>query len=408
MNRRTVRLPFTLAAASILAGCGLSPSPGEDPGALPAETLAPPAARHAAAVEAVRRQARDLIVDENLPGVSIAVAVDGELAWAEALGWSDLVERVPLTPGLRFRIGGVSQSLTAAAVGLLLERGLLDLDAPVRDYLPALADEQGRVTTRQLMGHVAGFGHYGGGERGQVNPDDGLAFAGRTCAAAADAVEFFAGDPLRFEPGTAFRYSSHGWVVVSALVEALAGEPFVDFMDREVFAPAGMPDTRLDAPGGPMFRHGHAVPGRAGLYFPAFAMRSRYGLHDAPNIDHTCLMGADGFVSTPSDLVRFGAALSRGDVLEPGTVELLQTEAQLASGEPTGYGLGWFVRRVTLVDAEARVIGHGGSAVGGSTSFMTFPDHDDLVIAVSSNVSFAEDAVRSLALATAAAFAGSE
>ncbi len=407
MNKRTVRLPFTLAAASILAGCGLSPSPGEDPGALPAETLAPPAARHAAAVEQVRQRARDLIVDDNLPGVSIAVAVDEELAWAEALGWSDLEERVPLTPGMRFRIGGVSQPLTAAAVGLLLERGLLDLDAPVGDYLPALPDEHGRVTTRQLMAHVAGLGHYGGGENGQVNPDDELAFARRTCAVAADAIDVVAGDPLRFEPGTAFRYSSYGWVLVSVLVEAVAGEPFADFMDREVFTPAGMPDTRLDAPGGRPGGHGHTVSGRAGLYFPALAMRTRYGLHDAPNIDHTCLMGADGFVSTPSDLVRFGAALVRGDLLEPGTVELLQTAAQLASGEPTGYGLGWFVRRVPLDDAQARAIGHGGSAVGGSTSFMTFPDHD-LVVAVSSNVSFAEDAVRSLALATAQAFAAYE
>ncbi len=407
MNRRTVRLLITLATASILAGCGLSPSPGEDPGALPAETLAPPAARYAAAAEQAQRHARDLIVDANLPGVSIAVAVDGELAWAEALGWSDLDERIPLTPRLRFRIGGVSQPLTAAAVGLLLERGLLDLDAPAGDYLPTLPDGHGRVTTRELMGHVAGFGHYGGGENGQINPDDRLAFARRTCAVAADAIDIVAGDRLRFEPGSAFRYSSYGWVLVSVLVEAVAGEPFADFMDREVFAPVGMPDTRLDAPGGPPGRHGHTVPGRAGLYFPAFAMRTWYGLHDAPNIDHTCLMGADGFVSTPSDLVRFGAALSRGDLLEPGTVELLQTQAQLASGEPTGYGLGWFVRRVSLDDAEARVIGHGGSAVGGSTSFMAFPDHD-LVIAVSSNVSFAEDAVRSLALATAEAFAGHE
>ncbi len=403
MNRRTVRLLFTLATASILAGCGLSPSPGEDPGALLAETLAPPAARYAAAAEQVQQHARDLIVDENLPGVSIAVAVDGELAWAEALGWSDLEERVPLTPRMRFRIGGVSQPLTAAAVGLLLDRGLLDLDAPVGNYLPTLPDEHGRVTARQLMGHVAGFGHYGGGEDGKVNPDDELAFARRTCAVAADAIDIFADDRLRFEPGTAFHYSSFGWVLVSALVEAVAGEPFADFMDREVFAAVGMPDTLLDALGGPLGGHGHTVPCRAGLYFPAFAMRTRH----APNIDHTCLMGADGFVSTPSDLVWFGAALSRGDVLEPGTVELLQTAAQLASGEPTDYGLGWFVRRVPLNDTEARVIGHGGSAVGGSTSFMAFPDHD-LVIAVSSNVSFAEDAVRSLALATAAAFAGYE
>ena len=82
MNKRTLGLLFTLATASILGGCGLSPSPGEDPGALPAEALAPPAARYAAAAEQIRQHARAVIVDENLPGVSIAVAVDGELAWA--------------------------------------------------------------------------------------------------------------------------------------------------------------------------------------------------------------------------------------------------------------------------------------------------------------------------------------
>ena len=195
------------------------------------------------------------------------------------------------------------------------------------------------------------------GENGQVNPDDGLAFARRTCAAAADAVDIVAGDRLRFEAGAAFRYSSYGRVLVSVLVEAVAGEPFADFMDREVFAPVGMSDTLLDARGGPPGppRARRAGPGRP-LFPPAFAMRTRYGVHDAPNMDHTCLMGADGFVSTPSDLARFGAALSRGDVLEPGTVELLQTAAQLASGEPTGYGLGWFVRRVPLDESEARVI----------------------------------------------------
>lgn len=402
------RLLLTLAAAPILVACGhLVPSPGDDPLALPSESLAPPAARYADAVEHVQLLARNLIIDENLPGVSIAVAVDGELAWAEAIGWADLRERVPLTPRTRFRIGGVSQPITAAAVGLLHQRGLVDLDAPVQEYLPSFPEKSWPVTTRQLMGHVAGLGHYGGGEAAQINPDDELPIARRSCTVAADALDLFAGDALRFEPGTSFRYSSYGWVLVSAVVEAAADEPFLDFMAREVFAPLGMQDTMLDAPGGPLGRHGHTVPGRAGLYFPSFAMRTRFGLQDAPNIDHTCLQGADGFVSTPSDLVRLGLAMSRDDLLQADTLELLQTEGRLESGEATGYGLGWFVRRVPLHGSQVRVIGHGGSAVGGSASFLTFPDQG-LVIAVTSNVSFAEDAVRSLALAVAEAFAGRE
>jgi CubicO group peptidase (beta-lactamase class C family) len=406
------RLLLALATAPILAGCGwhIVPSPGDDPLALPSEALAPPAGQYAGAVEQVQLLARNLIIDENLPGVSIAVAVDGELAWAEVFGWSDLRERVPLTPRTRFRIGGVSKPMTAAAVGLLHQRGRVDLDAPVRAYVPSLPESGWPVTTRQLMGHVAGVGHYGGGEAAQVNPDDRVASRLarlQPCEAVTDAFDLFAADPLRFEPGTSYRYSSYGWVLVSAVVEAAADEPFLDFMNREVFAALGMPDTMLDAPGGPVGRHGHAVPGRAGLYFPGFAMNTRYGLQDAPNIDHTCLFGADGFISTPIDLARFGMAMLRNDLLEPDTIELLQTEGRLESGEPTGYGLGWFVRRVSLNGRPVRVIGHGGSAVGGSTSFTTFPDQG-LVIAVTSSVSFAEEAVRSLALATAEAFAGRE
>jgi len=335
------------------------------------------------------------------------VALDGELAWAEAFGWADLRERVPITPRTRFRIGGVSKPMTAAAVGLLHQRGLVDLDAPVQKYVPSFPEKRWPVTTRQLMGHVAGVGHYGAGEAAQINPDSAASRIGRrpNCKVVTDAFDLFPADPLLFEPGTSYSYSSYGWILVSAVVEAAADEPFLDFMDREIFATLDMQDTMLDAPGGPVGRHGHTVPNRAGLYFPAFAMRTRLGLQDAPNIDHTCLWGADGFISTPSDLIRFGVAMSQGDLLEPDTIELLQTEGRLESGEATGYGLGWFVRRVSLNGSPVRAIGHGGSAVGGSTSFLTFPDHG-LVIAVTSNVSFAEDAVYSLALATAEAFAG--
>lgn len=394
--------------ASILAACGhLTPSPGDGALALPSEGLAPPAARYADAVEHVQLLARNLIVAENLPGLSIAVAVDGELAWAEALGWADLRERVPITPRTRFRIGGVSKPITAAAVGLLHQRGLIDLDAPVQEYLPGFPEKRWPVTTRQLMGNVAGLGHYGHGEAAQINPDDELPLAHRSCTAVTDALDLFAADPLLFEPGTSYRYSSYGWVLVSAVIEAAADQPFLDFMDRAVFAPLHMRDTMLDAPGGPAGRHGHTVPNRAGLYFPAFAMNTRLGLQDAPNIDHTCLWGADGFISTPTDLVRFGSAMTRDDLLEAHTIELLWTEGQLSSGEPTGYGLGWFVRRMPLNGIQVRVMEHDGSAVGGSTSFLTFPDHG-LVIAVTSNVSFAEDAVRSLALGAAEAFARRE
>jgi serine beta-lactamase-like protein LACTB len=82
-------------------------------------------------VEEARRLARSPLVDENLPGLSVAVALDGEIVWAEGFGWAEVERGAPVTPLTRFRIGSVSKPLTAAAVGLLHDRGRIDLDAPL-------------------------------------------------------------------------------------------------------------------------------------------------------------------------------------------------------------------------------------------------------------------------------------
>jgi len=130
------------------------------------------------------------------------------------------------------------------------------------------------------------------------------------------------------------------------------------------------------------------VPNRASFYFPRLAMRTRLGLHPARRVDYSCFSGGGAFLSTPSDLVRFGSAMMNGMLLRPGTIALLQTPLRLESGVSTNYGLGWNVEAVSLRGAPARLIGHDGSPFGATTSLMTFPDHR-LAIAVSSNVSFA-------------------
>jgi CubicO group peptidase (beta-lactamase class C family) len=126
-------------------------------------------------------------------------------------------------------------------------------------------------------------------------------------------------------------------------------------------------------------------------------------MHLMRPIDYSCYAGASVFVSTPSDLVRFGMAIRGGKLLKPATVELLQTSQRLASGEETGYGLGWYVKTVTLAGKQTRVIGHDGDSLGGMVaSLMTFPEYG-IVVAVTSNISHADTS--SLALKVAEAFA---
>ena len=159
-----------------------------DPASVPSVSAVAPAARDAPAVEEARRLARALLVKENLPGLSVAVAVDGAIAWSEGFGWADVEQRVPVTPRTRFRIGSVAIPLTAAAVGVLYERGRIDLDAPVRQYVPAFPPKQWPMSTRQVMGHVAGI------RQGTVPP--------RHCASVGEALPIFSDDPLRLRPGT--------------------------------------------------------------------------------------------------------------------------------------------------------------------------------------------------------------
>jgi CubicO group peptidase (beta-lactamase class C family) len=145
------------------------------------------------------------------------------------------------------------------------------------------------------------------------------------------------------------------------------------------------------------------MPNRATFYYPRFKADTRYGPEVATVVDHSCFAGAAGFVSTPSDLVRFGLGLSSGTLLQPATVQRLQAPQRLNSGEETKYGLGWRLETVSLAGGSTTMASHdGGLLLGGSTSLMTFPERG-LVIAVTSNTSYAD--VTSIATKVAEVFA---
>ena len=246
----------------------------EDAAAVPSTPAAASPDRYAGPIEASRRLARVLVVGDNLPGLSVAVAVDGGIVWAEGFGWADVESRTPITPVTRFRLGALSKPLTAVGAALLHDRGRLDLDAPVQRYVPAYPKKQWTVTTRQLMGDVAGV-H-------RIRGDNNDAMPTAHCASLDEAVALLDGDPLLFEPGTQHRYSIWGWVLVSAVVEGAAGEPFSRFMVRQVFQPLGMERT--------------VVAETEGLEGIAHEAGRRP--------DYSCVAGGGAFLSTPTDLVR--------------------------------------------------------------------------------------------------------
>lgn len=355
--------------------------------------LAPPE-KWTGAVEQARQIVRASAAEQNLPGVSVAVGAGGELVWSEGFGWANLDSRVPVTPDTRFRIGTASKVLTSAAVGLLLERGRLDLQDEIHGYVPAFPKKQWPVTLGQVMGHLAGISRDAGDEEPvSVREDEPGAVR---CQRTADGLNRFAERPLLSEPGTEYRYSNYGWILVSAAVEAVAQEPFSTFMRTEIFEPLAMNDTAAESAPTPS-------PDRATFYFPRFSADPRYGPDEGREVDYSCFAGSAAFVSTPSDLVRFGLAIDSGRLLRPDTVKLLQTSQRLTPGQETGYGLGWDIETVSLAGEQTRAVGHEGELMGGRVAtFMTLPEHG-IVVAVASNIGFAD--TRSIASKIARLFA---
>src|SRR3989441_12200340 len=143
----------------------------------------------------------------RIPGVQVAVAVNGKLVWSEGFGDADAERKKPVTRETQFRIGSVSKPLTATAVALLYEQGKVDLDAPVQRYVPSFPDKGYPITTRQLAGHLAGIRHYRGDEF----------VLNRRFGSVGEGLTIFQDDSLLFPPGTRFSYSSYGWNLISAV-----------------------------------------------------------------------------------------------------------------------------------------------------------------------------------------------
>lgn len=355
------------------------------PQAIPSAIDAPPAAAWAAAVERGRAAARAALSAENLPGLSVAVGASGRIVWAEGFGWSDLEQRATVTPVTRFRAGTASIALTSVAVARLVAQGRLGLDDEIQTHVPAYPRQAQPITLRQLMAHTAGLRTDGGDEGPLLSVH---------CDRPADAVPHFAALSRHAPPGAEFRVSAYGWILLSAAVEAAAGEPFLRVMRKQVFEPAGMHDTVADSTG-------DAPKDVATPYFPRFGADPAYGLHGMRPLDYSCYAGASAFLTTASDLVRFGLAVGDGTLLGPETRRLLHTAVTLPSGQDTGYGLGWDLETMTLAGEPVPTVGHDGDVLGGmAASLLTVPERG-LVVAVLSNISHAKTSALAARLAEA-------
>lgn len=192
---------------------------------------------YAASLPGVREQIAALMAERRIPGMAVAVSVGGRIVYSEGFGYADLDRRIPVCPQSQFRVASVSKLFTVVAMARLLERGVLDLDAPVQRYVPSFPDKGARITPALLAAHRAGIRPY---------HDDMEAINRTHYTSVTASLAPFADDPLVAAPGSRFVYSNYGYVLLSAAIEGAAREPFLAVMRREVFEPLRMDATVPD------------------------------------------------------------------------------------------------------------------------------------------------------------------
>ena len=196
-----------------------------------------PAAERGDIFAAIVAEARDAA---GSPGLSAAVALDGELIWSGASGLADIENGVPATAVSVYRIASISKPVAAAAVMQLVAQGALDLDAPIQEYFPAFPEKEHPVTVRHLLTHTSGIRHYNPGEMDMKDHFDTVE-AG---------IDIFKDDPLLFEPGTEYSYSTYAYNMLAGAVESVSGLSFDDYLRQNIWGPAGMDATYLEHQGG--------------------------------------------------------------------------------------------------------------------------------------------------------------
>jgi CubicO group peptidase (beta-lactamase class C family)/D-alanyl-D-alanine dipeptidase len=327
----------------------------------------PPIPRYAEVAKVLDRFVAHQVSGKEIPALSIALVDDQQIVWAQGYGLADLKARTPATVDTIYRVGSVSKLFTDIAVMHLVERGQLDLDAPVTNYLPEFKPKSsfGRpITLRQLMAHRSGVvreppvGHY-------FDP---------TNSTLAQLVESLNRTELVYEPGTKLKYSNAAVATVGYVLERSQKEPFARYLKEAVLEPLGLKRSSFEPT--PAITKDLATALMWSYHGRTFEAPT-FALGMAP---------AGSMYSTVTDLGQFLSVLFAkgrapgGQLLKPETLEKMWTPQFAKPDDKVGFGIGFHVGKWH----GRRRIGHSGAIYGFATELAALPE-DKLGVVVAAS-----------------------
>ena len=249
------------------------------------------------------------------PGISILVVKNGKIAYVGSKGMADLITATSISTQTGFLVASVSKPFTAIAIMQLVEKGQLNVQDSLLDYIPELSPSWRKITIEHLLTHQSGIFDI-------IN--DGWRPALLNGMTNNDLLTYLINNPaLEFEPGTRGDYSNTGFALLAIVVERVTGLAFPDYMALNVFAPANMRSYIIDK--------NHPIKKGDALNYAN--SRTYYGITNY-------LVGSSGQVSSAEDFLNFFEALRSGKIISANTLEIMRQPHGTLGGNPMGYGFG--------------------------------------------------------------------
>jgi CubicO group peptidase (beta-lactamase class C family) len=311
----------------------------------------------AALVASLDSIARAALRDGRAAGLSVGVVKGRDTLLLKGYGFADLEFDVATPAAAIYEIGSVTKQFTASAILQLVEQGKLSLDDDLTKYFPNYPVQGHRIPVRRLLDHTSGIKGYtempAFGEFAMRKlPRDSL-------------VARFAAAPFDFSPGDALVYNNSAYFLLGLLIEKVSGKPYADYVRENLFARAGMPDSRYCSESAVVKRRAHG-----------YDTSPQGTLVRAAYLDHTWPFAAGSLCSTVGDLIEWTRALHGGRILSAASYRELITPGTLNDGTPLRYAKGLAVTPI----AGHRSIHHGGGINGFLSELDWFPDDSAIVV----------------------------
>jgi CubicO group peptidase (beta-lactamase class C family) len=263
---------------------------------------------------------------QGLPGMTVALAKNGTVIYAQGYGYADLGTCKPVQPTTEFQIGSVTKQFTAAAILQLQNAGKLNIDDKVTTYLPTYSFDP-TITLRMLLNQTSGLANY------TDFPPPPSWIAGIPQQTIINAI---VQTPLLFTPGTAYSYSNSNYFVLGAIIEAVSSVSYADYMATNIFQPVGLSHTSYLQPSTSASPYSYSLP----------AVPGTTGLAVGISPDASIFFAAGTLWSDVQDLATWDAALLSGKVIPASLVtEMTTPPASVPVYHQTGYvsnyAMGW-------------------------------------------------------------------